>query len=217
MKLLLVVGFGGTLLCLTSCRQGEATQRPHQENIVGNSPSMVPTVVVDQLRGIDEALTTCDSAERLSKNKSVGKSFGGYFGCVGTPSMMAGELESEFQNAFQRNSDCKGITLVLATKTKTYYLHPKIQFDEDLHQLRVRASTPEETQRLSQGNYRVYFAMKVTRDGDIDWSGSKWNVLKTPLPADFSESVYVYGSMNNLEKETTTFCGVIRSEGGSVR
>ena len=107
---------------------------------------------------------------------------------------MAEELENEFLNTFQKNPACKGITLVVGTDDP------------------AKVATPEEQQRLAHTKYRLYFHLTVTKEGDVNWDNSNWQLERI-----LGDSQPVHGAMRNLEKETTDFCAVVRGEGGSVR
>ena len=146
-------------------------------------------ISVERLSDIHGATHICELVAAMSL-KSPGRSEE----CSGRPAAMAEELENEFLNAFQKNPACKGITLIVGTDDP------------------ARLATPEEQQRLAHAKYRLYFHLTVTKEGDVNWDNSNWQLERI-----LGDSKPVHGSMRNLEKETTAFCAVVRGEGGSVR
>jgi len=147
------------------------------------------SISVERLSDIHAATHICELVAAISL-KSPGKSEE----CSSRPAAMAEELENEFLNAFQKNPACKGITLIVGTDDPT------------------RLATPEEQQRLAHAKYRLYFHLTVTKEGDVNWDNSNWQLERI-----LGDRKPVHGSMRNLEKETTAFCAVVRGEGGSVR
>jgi len=65
-------------------------------------------------------------------------------------------------------------------------------------------------QKISQAKYRLHFHLAVTKEGDVSWRDSEWRLERS------TEGKSVYGTMDNLEKETTAFCGAVLGGGGSV-
>jgi hypothetical protein len=146
------------------------------------------SISVERLADMDAATRTCELAAAISR-----KQHGRLGDCLNAPAAMAQSLENEFLNTFQKNPACKGIALIVGTDDP------------------AKASTPEEQQRLLYAKYRLYFHLKVTAEGYVNWDDSDWQLDRMtgdPNP--------VHGSMSQLEKETTAFCTVVRGEGGSV-
>ncbi len=147
------------------------------------------SISVERLSDIHAATHICELAAAISL-KSPSKSEE----CSSRPAAMAEELENEFLNAFQKNPACKGIMLIVGTDDP------------------ARLANPEEQQRLANAKYRLYFHLTVTKEGDVNWDNSNWQLERI-----LGDRKPVHGAMTNLEKETTAFCAVVRGEGGSVR
>jgi hypothetical protein len=169
-------------LSLAGCREDEA-------KIASAAAFNDISISVERLSDIHAAAHICEQTAAISL-KSPGKSEE----CSSNPAAMAKELENEFLNTFQKNPACKGITLIVGTDDP------------------ARVATPEEQQRLAHAKYRLYFHLTVTKEGDVNWDNSNWQLERI-----LGDSRPVHGSMRNLEKETTAFCAVVRGEGGSVR
>ena len=168
-------------LSLASCRQDEA-------RTASAAAFNDISISVERLSDIHAATHICELAAAISL-KSSGRSEE----CASKPAAMAEELENEFLNTFQKNPACRGITLIVGTDD------PR------------RVATPQEQQRLAHAKYRLYFHLTVTKEGDVNWDNSNWQLERI-----LGDSKPVHGAMRNLEKETTAFCSVVRGEGGSV-
>jgi len=147
------------------------------------------SISVERLSDIHAATHICELAAAISLKRP-----GRAEECSSRPAAMAKELENEFLNTFQKNPACKGITLIVGTDDP------------------AKLATPEEQQRLAHAKYRLYFHLTVTKEGDVNWDNSNWQLERI-----LGDSQPVHGAMRNLEKETTDFCAVVRGEGGSVR
>src|SRR5713101_8472346 len=123
------------------------------------------SVGVDRLSDIHDATRTCELATAISKRPSK------FEECISLPDAMVEDLENEFMNAFQKNPACKGITLFVGTDDAT------------------KASAIEEQQKISQAKYRLHFHLAVTKEGDVNWRDSEWQLERT------RERKSVYGKM----------------------
>jgi hypothetical protein len=147
------------------------------------------SIRIDRLSDIGAATRICELAAGISKKQP--SRFGE---CLSTPEAMAEDLENEFVNAFQKNPACKGIALIVGTDDP------------------AKAATAEEQRRFQYAKFRLYFHLKVTNEGYVNWDSSDWQLERI-----VGDSNPVHGAMSNMEKETTAFCSVVRGEGGSVR
>jgi hypothetical protein len=169
-------------LSLAGCRQNEA-------KTASTAAFEDISISVERLSDIHAATHICELAAAISLKRP-----GRAEECSSRPAAMAEELENEFLNTFQKNPACKGITLIVGTDDA------------------AKVATPEEQQRLAHTKYRLYFHLTVTKEGDVNWDNSNWQLERI-----LGDSQPVHGAMRNLEKETTDFCAVVRGEGGSVR